>query len=317
MSEVATALPWQRAHWQRLTAAIREQRLSHALLLAGPGGVGKRHFAQAFCAYLLCEARQAETACGQCRGCVQRAAGSHPNLSLLSPEEGKRDIGVDAVRETIAKVSVSSHYAQAKLVIVDPADQLSLGAVNALLKTLEEPPKATHFLLISQRPALLPATVRSRTQLLRFPVPPREDALAWLARFAPQVDDEALDEAGGAPLRALAWLEDGRLEQRRAWAQLLEAVASRRQSPLAAAGTVAREQTAAFFEWLADWCVRGLRAALSGDPRLPASVYEQFSRDVYDAIRALSGNANAQLTVESTMMRWLQLSAQAQRAGRG
>lgn len=306
-------LPWQQPHWRRLTEATQAQRLPHALLLAGPAGVGKRVFADALVGYMLCEQRSDAGACGHCRGCLQLAAGSHPNRMRLAPEEGKRDIGVDAVREVLARVSVSSHYGAAKLVLVDPADQLTMAAVNALLKTLEEPPPATFFLMVSERPRLLPATLRSRAQLLRFATPPQAQVLPWLGRYAPQVDAAALAEAGGAPLRALAWHDSGLLARRREWAGLLEEVAARRRSPLAAAASIGRYEAAAFCEWLLDWSVRGLRAAIAGETARAAPVYEQLAREAIDGLRALAANANAQLCVESIMMRWLGLAARGAR----
>ncbi|MCH9827712.1 MAG: DNA polymerase III subunit delta' [Gammaproteobacteria bacterium] len=315
MSELTTQpLPWQLGQWQRLVDANRDSRLAHAILLAGPPGVGKRLFAEALINYLLCEARHENRACGACRSCSQLAAGSHPNRMELVPEEGKRDISVDSVREMVSRVMVSSHYGQAKVVRVDPADLLNSASTNALLKTLEEPPSATHFLLISERPRLLTPTLRSRTQLLRFPTPPRAMALGWLVQNVPGADESALTEAGGAPLRAVRWHEDGTLERRRDWAALLGKVASRRQSPLAAASAVGRSDAVAFFEWLVDWSGRGLRSAVAGDAGLPASVYEQLSTDAIEGLRALSRNANAQLSIESIMMRWLQLAARGARA---
>ncbi len=110
-------------------------------------------------------------------------------------------INVDQVRELGERLHASAHYGGFKLALLLPADALNTAAANALLKLLEEPPDNTLFLLLSQRLAHLPATVRSRCQLLRFSTPPLAQARAVLSRSGPEAD-LALDLAGGAPLRA-------------------------------------------------------------------------------------------------------------------
>src|SRR5436853_7934969 len=122
-------LPWQRERWQRLLTVIAEQRLAHALLLAGPRGAGKAHFANGLAAFLLCESKE-QRPCGTCRSCVQVAAGSHPNLMRLAPAEDKRDIAIDDIRALLERLQLSSHYGQAKVAIVDPADALNVSGVN-------------------------------------------------------------------------------------------------------------------------------------------------------------------------------------------
>jgi DNA polymerase III delta' subunit len=198
-------LPWQEELWRDLTAQIADGRMAHALLLAGARGVGKRHFAIALCAYVLCESR-GKTACGTCRSCRQLAVGAHPNASLVtldghlglattadghSPQallhwepkkESKRqDVTIDAARSMIENLALTSHYGQAKVALIDPADELNSASVNALLKTIEEPHPNTYLLLVTERPQGLPATLRSRCQRLRFSAPPHKQSLEFLA----------------------------------------------------------------------------------------------------------------------------------------
>lgn len=328
------ALPWQDALWVRTSETLRAGRLGHALLLAGPTGVGKRRFARRLCASLMCESRlDTGDACGRCRGCAQFAAGTHPNLMWIQRglnREGKerRDISIDQMREVMERLALSGHYQGARAVVVDPADLLNSNGVNAVLKTVEEPPPGIHILLISERPMALAPTLRSRCQRLNFAVPETSVAQAWLQAQAPQSDAAAaLAEAGGAPLLALAQLESGAAEHQRAWRDTLLAVAARRLDPLAAAARVAPAGSKLNADLVQDWLrhlhrmlhrlLRALADAGDGDAqieplarRLGATHVEQLLAEVIDSQRRVQGNANPQLTIESLMISWWRRSAQ-------
>jgi len=202
MSRVA--LPWHDPQWRRVAAMEEGGRLPHALLLRGPEGVGKGRFAWRLAARLLCEA-DADRPCGNCRGCRLFAAGSHPDLNIVEPEADRPTISVDRVRRLIAALALTNRYAPLKVVLIRCAETMTIQAVNTLLKTLEEPPGASIFLLVAQRHAMLPATVLSRCQFLDFQLPEQAAASAWLAyELGPGHDTEtALRQARGAPLRAL------------------------------------------------------------------------------------------------------------------
>ncbi|EWH03862.1 hypothetical protein Q427_00810 [Halomonas sp. BC04] len=91
---IAQPLPWQSERWRRFLSQYQSGRLPHALLLSGPRGVGKQQFAEALIARLLC-VTPGQAACGHCHGCHMLAAGYHPDLLRVSPEEGKRQIRID------------------------------------------------------------------------------------------------------------------------------------------------------------------------------------------------------------------------------
>ena len=220
---MSAPFPWQAEQWHTVCAARAAGRLHHALLVAGPPGIGKAGFIEALAGYLLCQDPRGDEPCGQCRGCRQHTAGSHPDCVVLSPDHEQRPalgrypgqrsqydssrksaatvINVAQVRELTDRLHASAHYGGHKLAVLLPADALNTAAANALLKLLEEPPDNTLFLLLSQRPARLPATVRSRCQVLRFRTPPLAQARAALASGGADAE-LALDLAGGAPLRA-------------------------------------------------------------------------------------------------------------------
>jgi DNA polymerase-3 subunit delta' len=321
-------LPWQQALWLDTSALVLQGRLPHALLLAGPAGVGKRQFARALAAFVLCETRSGY-ACGQCRSCAQLAAGNHPNALLLSSEglhglattdsgrneqgmahwlppekSAKRDIAIAAGRRMIEMITLSSHYQGAKLVLIDPADALNESSVNALLKTIEEPPPATHLLLISERPQALKPTLRSRCQKLRFAMPPRAAALAWLQEQQPPVDASLLDAAQGAPLRALALAADDAPAQYREWSELMAAVLAHRQEPIGAAARIGKDAAAAFLPWVAAWLTAQLRQGVAGQtPSLPPLDLAALLQEALDVRRRLEvGNGNPQMLLESLLV---------------
>ena len=266
--------PWQEERWRQVRAAHAGGRLAHALLLAGPRGAGKDHFADGLARFLLCEAAGARP-CGQCRSCVQIAAGTHPNLMRLAPAEDKRDIAIDDVRDLLDRLHLSSHYGQAKIAIVSPADALNANGANALLKTVEEPPPATHILLVAERWRALPATLRSRCQILRF---------ARQGAWAPEGD-------AGDWIRALADACEGKMQALRI------AQGLKREPAQLALETWLHTATG----WLRMLAVPGRGAAA---PRgLTAEGASRLIDDTLEALRALERNGNPTLLVESIMIR--------------
>ena len=183
-----TLAPWHVEDWQRLLARRAQNRLPHALLLWGAAGLGKRDFADAFVATLLCE-RTGEhkdgLACGQCRACALLKAGSHPDavrvtLELRDDGTPRTEITVDQIRSLGERLALTPQFGGLQIALIDPADTMNASAANALLKTLEEPTPATLIALIADRPARLPATIRSRCQRIEFHLPSRDQALGWL-----------------------------------------------------------------------------------------------------------------------------------------
>ena len=188
---------------------------AHAYLFHGPEGVGKRTVARALVARLAClKAEGNQDACGDCRSCRALARGEHPDLTVVEPDGAS--IRIAQVRDALKRVRYEPVVATSKAWIFVDADRLREEAANALLKTLEEPPSRTHFVLVTSRPQLVLGTIVSRCQGVRF------------SGLAPDVLAELLVREGHAQqdARIAATLADGSLTRGRALcdASWLEAV---------------------------------------------------------------------------------------------
>ena len=206
-------LPWLEDELQELKRRFTQARLPHALLFAGQSGVGKSWLAEALAGYLLCETHDR---CGHCKGCQLLAAGTHPDLKVVSLEDGAQQIKIEQIRELIDWVNQTAQMNGAKISIINPAHKVNRNSANALLKVMEEPPSGNHIILISDDPAVLLPTIRSRAQQLNIGVPSRESALNWLQETEEADGDWAtlLSLSSGSPLLALDRADDDYLNRR-------------------------------------------------------------------------------------------------------
>lgn len=195
----------------RLAQAADEDRLHHAYLFEGPEGVGKATFALWLARYVNCTA--ATRPCGECASCRLMLSGAHPDLVVVGPDPEKvtKILSVDQIHQLISAVQLQRHSARRRFVLLDPADALNEDAANALLKTLEEPPRGTQFVLVTARVASLLPTIRSRTQRVRFGPVPEADLLQWAANR--QISPEIVRMAGGS-LGGALHLAEGAAEAR-------------------------------------------------------------------------------------------------------
>lgn len=273
-TDIEAPLPWHAAGWRLLRQARAAGRMPHALLVTGPVGVGKRRLVAALSHSLMC-ARPDEggLACGHCRECELLAAGTHPDYLEIGPDpESKSDeIRVDAIRRLTASDALTAHRGGHKVTVLDPAQNMNLNAANSLLKTLEEPSPDTLLCLVCEQPGRLPATIRSRCQELRVPVPSEPQALEWLRAHTDSADAEILLRlAYGAPLRALALDQENRqqgdrLSQRNQTFAGFVAVAGGTRDPVAEAAAWNEHEPAILLDWVYAWVSDLLRLA-SGHP---------------------------------------------------
>lgn len=155
-----------------LARSIARATLPPSLIFAGPAGVGKRLTAGAVAQLLNCLAPVEfeggfKDACGACAACKRIARGVHPDVLIVEPGE-TGTTKIEQVREVVDRSGYKPFEGKRRVVIVDDADALVAPAQNALLKTLEEPPPSSSFILVTSRPDVLLATVRSRCPRLPF-----------------------------------------------------------------------------------------------------------------------------------------------------
>jgi DNA polymerase III subunit delta' len=166
----------------RLRAAIERDRVHHAYLFTGAPGSGKRATALAFASALDCLVAPGE-GCETCDACVRIAEGNHPDVVTLEREGAARIIPIESVRRNVvARVALPPHEARTRVFIVDEATALQGAAANALLKTLEEPPARTMFVLATAAPEQLLPTIRSRCQRVTFSALGDDEMGRWIDR---------------------------------------------------------------------------------------------------------------------------------------
>jgi DNA polymerase-3 subunit delta' len=325
--------PWHEAALRRLLEA--RDRIPHAILIHGPAGIGKVAFARALAAGALCEAPRAQLACGACPSCHWFSQGNHPDFREIVPEaaaeddegdgtdadSGGRDrvksvvIKIDQIRAVADFIALSTHRAGFRVLLIHPAEALQPASANALLKTLEEPPPRTLIALVSDRPARLLPTLRSRCRKVALAQPPRAAALAWLGEQGLAGAQGALDAAGGAPLLALELAQPEEAElRRRLVAELAKPGGA---DALQFSATVDKARLERTLWWLQTWVHDLVRARLAGDVRHHAEhaaairarargadldALLELERELAEARRLASHPLNARLLSEHLLM---------------
>jgi DNA polymerase III subunit delta' len=235
--------PWFEQAWSELNLT----NMPHAILLHGQTGIGKMDFALHLAKALICETTQTHKPCCQCEACHWFDTGNHPDFLGIVPEnqahllpheemagdDGLEDkpkkgrkkveddpdkadkklsavIKVEQIREALDGVTTSPHRGIQRVVLINPVETLNPISANTLLKTLEEPPESTLFILVSDRLDRIMPTIRSRCRLLAMGRPTAEVSMAWLTTEvaaagvkANQAEiEKVLSEAGGAVMDA-------------------------------------------------------------------------------------------------------------------
>ena len=210
-----------------VAGAVARESLPPSLIFAGPDGVGKRAAAVALAQLVNCATPVDHDACGTCASCTRIARFVHADVFLVEPGD-TGVIKVDQVREVIERTAYRPFEGRRRVVIVDEADALMSEAQNALLKTLEEPPAASMFVLVTARPDELLPTVRSRCQRLRFGrLSPGDIAAVLMERhdYSPTDAHAAASAADGSLGLALDGGSAALVEAREAAAEMLQQVA--------------------------------------------------------------------------------------------
>jgi DNA polymerase-3 subunit delta' len=308
--------PWQDDAWTRLQAM--RVRLPHAILFYGPAGIGKADFIEAFAQSLLCEnVRPDGHACGACASCGWFVQGNHPDYRRVRPEAledeapagdgdeapaeekktksktASKEIKIEQVRALSDFMNISTHRQGLRVVVLYPAEALNMPASNALLKTLEEPPPGTVFLLASNGLDRLLPTILSRCRKFAMPMPDHAQALAWLEAQGVTDADGWLREQGGAPLAALTQAETGSREELDSLLQVLAQPSV--DAALRSADKLSKAPLASLVAWQQRWLYDVFSYKLSGVIRY----YPRYQRE----LAALAGRvhvANLMQAIKST-----------------
>jgi DNA polymerase-3 subunit delta' len=318
---------WLEVSWQYLVRTYRQGRLPHALLIAGQDGIGKRQLADKLAALLLCQRPDDQgNACGQCASCAWLEAGTHPDLTVLHPDEPGKAIKIDQVRALCIELGMTSHAGRHKVAVIAPADAMNVNAANSLLKTLEEPTASTLLILLTASPGRLPATVRSRCQSLNIRTPAVEQALVWLQTsrgIDPAVAGRCLQIAAGAPLAAAELAGSDSLALRDRRLVELSAILNGQLDPLRAAREWTGEHEASTLRWWQAWLqglIRWQQAGQRpGEPQV-AQLLQQIvekvdCRQVFElsdrvamALNSLGSGLNRQLLMEDLLIDWVRMA---------
>ena len=326
MSAVDVEAPWIAAQRGRLLA----QR-GHAWLLQGPSGLGQYALGLSLVRAWLCEQPSAQGACGHCASCHAIEVRAHADLCVLMPEvqmmelgwplpekaqadiddkkrKPSKEIRVEAMRDAVEFCQRTSARGRGKAVLVYPAEQMNAITANALLKTLEEPPGDTRFVLASEAAHQLLPTIRSRCLTHTITWPAAAEAAQWLRAQGLNESDAAaaLQAAGGRPGDALRMAADA--GKAAAWAQLPRQLAKGDVAALAAFAPVDAVQA------LQKICHDLMALAGGGEPRyfspadlpgkpLPMALLAEWSRELVQAARTADHPFNAGLIMEALASR--------------
>ena len=326
-------LPWLVQPWERLSA--RRAALPHALLIHGRPGLGKTALATLFAQRLLCEdGRDNPLPCGRCEACVWFGQGNHPDFRLIQPEalaepaepelssrkrEGEsssRQIRIEQIREVQELLAIGTHRRGLRVVVIRPAEAMNVAAANALLKSLEEPPPSTLFLLVSSAADRLLPTVRSRCQGVGVP-PAGEEAVAWLAANGVKDPEAALAYAANAPLAALEEAEERPVRD-----AVLRELANGTRDPFALADACQGVAPARVVGWLQKWAADLILARVARKVRyhlrqaatlrtlatsLPLAPLLAFDRSLAGSAAVAQHPLNPRLFLEDVFLRYAQL----------
>lgn len=298
--------PWQKNTWQQLQD--RKASLPHAILLQGRAGIGKYDFARTLAQGLLCESPlDSGLPCEKCGACGWFSQGNHPDFRQIEPEAlsqaaesddetqeqdadaqksaGKKasiQIKVSQVRELADFVNLSTHRSGMRVILLHPAEALNINTANALLKTLEEPPPHTLFILITHQSHRLLPTIRSRCQKLDMPLPENELALGWLKEQGVKNAQLCLAQASNAPLAALELSVESYQNARNAF--IGEISKAKAFDPLLAAENYQKSELPVVVNWLQKWVYDLISFKLTGEI--------QYHPDFADNLQDLSKSVN-------------------------
>jgi DNA polymerase-3 subunit delta' len=323
-------LPWQQQNWHHLCHYILQKRIPQALLITGKKGLGKQHLANQFAFSLLCATPQPDgLSCGHCDSCKLLSAETHPDFICLNPEEPGKAITVGQLRSLIAKLTLKPQFEAYRVVVINPAEQMNNAAANAFLKSLEEPTERTIIVLITDKPAKLPATIVSRCQKLAVDTPDEETISSWFKLHNLKLSHGNISIlfglAQGAPLLMLEYARDETLKLRNKCFNAWIAIAKQRNHPVIIAEEWYKLPEAPLIFWITSWVIDLIRCFYEVktedlyNPDLNEPLQELSQRlelkgiyKLYDLLlnsrQRLGTQINKQLMFEEILIQWSELN---------
>ena len=270
--------PWQKNAWQRALHYLEEDRLAHAVLISGPSHIGKLVFCLSFMQRLNCTKPTADGhACGNCKNCLLFVARTHPDIRMINvddesehekkPVSNIEQIKIDDIREVNHFMTLSRQLGAHKILCLNYADTMNNNAANALLKTLEEPPKNSIIFLITHRADALLPTIKSRCQTWSFHLPDSKESLSWLNEQTNQDSWPALlKAAGNRPLFAYDLEVSGLGEKRVSYYQDLFQILSGKSAVTKVSPKHQDEPLERLVTWQQGWCADLVRCHFGNEP---------------------------------------------------
>jgi DNA polymerase-3 subunit delta' len=242
---------------ETLRAALANGRLHHAYLFLGPEGVGKRTIGLSLAQAIHCNEVDNDS-CGHCLNCLRIQTGNHPDVRMIGPIAGKKEISIQQIRSIEKELSFRA-FSGKKIAIIDPATLMNMPAQNALLKTLEEPPRDSLLILVATNAGGLLPTLRSRCLRIAFGPLPRDLIAGYLAAKETMTRDAAEFVAAismGSLGAALELDKEELVEQRRNWVEIMDSLRPgdyRAALNAAEALSSSREESLRFLAWVETW----------------------------------------------------------------
>ena len=207
-----------------LDRSLGSDRMPHAYLFRGPDGVGKKRAALLAAARINCAEPDGPSGCGTCSSCRKLRSGNHPDVVIVSPENGS--IKIDRVRELCRSLSYPPYESAMRVVVIEDIHAMTTEAANSLLKTLEEPPANNLLILTAESSRELLPTIVSRCQTLTFYGLSVEECAAVIGSKLPEIDAEEArllaELSGGSPGTGLTLKNKDLVDRYRAIVQVVE-----------------------------------------------------------------------------------------------
>lgn len=316
---------WNQPQWQRITSAFDAGRMPHAILLQGAKGLGKLEFSRNLSSYVLCANRSDGKVCGICHTCKLLRADTHPDYKEVLPADEGKSILVGQIRAFCDFFVYSSQLSLYKAGVICPADKMNRNAANSLLKTLEEPTKNSLIILVAESTTNLPATVRSRCQVLEFSAPSHRDAADWISSQGVSGNvDLALSLADSSPLEAKTYLDSDYLQQRENQFALFEGLRLGMVSATTAAEKLTKVTNRRTLSWVLSWVEDMIKLKMiESNPAITnfdlanrlgsisknisiSSLYSYYDK-ISSSIGLIDRQANLQLVLEDLFVSWVYL----------